>query len=484
MQLNEMKAHELLPLLKKKEISSTEITESVFKQIDQRKRVNAYISIMKDRAFQQAKIIDKKYSQGEIKKEYIAGIPMAVKDNICIKDFPTTCGSKILNGFRPPYNGTVIEKITRHLGIIVGKTNMDEFAMGSSTETSFFGPTLNPHNLEYIPGGSSGGSAAAVADNQTILAIGSDTGGSIRQPAALCGVVGMKPTYGLVSRYGLVAFASSLDQIGTFSRDVKDSALLLNVIAGYDPNDSTSIKSETIDYTKGLEENIKNLKIGVPREYFIEGIDKRIKARVQKVISDLEKEGAVVEPVNLPHTKYAVADYYIIAPSEASSNLARYDGVKYGYRSGSSGSDKDLLSMYFNTRREGFGEEVKRRILIGTFSLSSGYYDAYYLKAMKVRTCIKNDFEKAFKKCDCLITPTSPTPAFKLGEKTEDPLKMYLSDIFTISANLAGIPGISIPCGKTDEGLPIGLQILASHFQEKKMLKLAYQAEQLLKKEM
>jgi len=484
MDLNKMKAWQLLKLLRKKEVSSYEITDAVFKRIEERKFINAYISIFKEYALKGAREIDEKYNKGEIQNNhFIAGIPIAIKDNICFKGYPTTCGSRMLEKFIPPYDATVIKKVNFHGGVIIGKTNMDEFAMGSSTETSHFGPTLNPHNPDYIPGGSSGGSAAAVADFQAVLALGSDTGGSIRQPAALCGVVGLKPTYGLVSRYGLVAFASSLDQIGTFARDVKDTALLLNVIAGYDSKDSTSVNIEIPNYLQEIEKGIKNFKVGVPKEYFVEGIDKEVREKVENLIKKLEKEGAIIEETSLPHTEYAIADYYIIAPSEASSNLARYDGVKYGYRSNTPSSDKNLIEMYFNTRCEGFGAEVKRRILIGTYSLSSGYYDAYYLKALKVRTLIKQDFDEAFKKYDCLITPTSPTPAFRLGEKLDDPLKMYLSDIFTISANLAGIPGISIPVGKSSNNLPIGAQLLAAHFQEKKLLQIAYIAEKLVEKE-
>ncbi len=477
-ELNEYKAWELLNLLKKGETTGREITDSVFKKIEAGKKINGYISTFKEEAINAASEVDKKYKNKEITaKQYIAGIPIAVKDNICYKGHRTTCASKILENFESPYNAFVIKKILEHNGIITGKCNMDEFAMGSSTETSFFGPTLNPNNTDYIPGGSSGGSAAVVADNQAILALGSDTGGSIRQPAAFCGVVGIKPTYGLVSRYGLVAFASSLDQIGGFANDVKDIALLMNVIVGHDKKDSTSVKMDHTDYYKDLEKlPLKGIKIGLPKEYYIEGVDKEVKDRIEDVIKLLEKEGAVVEKMSLPHTQYAVADYYIIAPAEASANLSRYDGVRYGRRAG---SDK-LIDMYFKSRGEGFGDEVKRRILIGTYSLSSGYYDAYYLKAQKVRTLIKQDFDKAFKKYDCVITPISPTTVFKLGEKVNDPLQMYLSDIFTLSANLAGIPGISIPAGIDSKGLPIGLQILCKHFDEKKMLQISYNVEQII----
>ncbi len=482
MKLNELTALQLLDMLKKREISSYEITDALFKRIEERNGINAYISLFKGYAYKEAREADELYESGNIEGKGILGIPIAIKDNITLKGYPTTCASKILENFIAPYDATVVERILEKGGVIIGKTNMDEFAMGSSTETSYFGPTLNPHNPERIPGGSSGGSAAAVADNQAIFALGSDTGGSIRQPASLCGVVGLKPTYGLISRFGLVAFASSLDQIGPITKDVKDAALLLNVIAGYDKRDSTSVNIEIPDYLEGIEEGIKGIKIGKPEEYFIEGVDREIKERIEKIIKLVEKEGAIFEDMSLPHTEYAVADYYIIAPSEASSNLSRYDGVKYGYRSKSGDAENDLLEMYFNTREEGFGPEVKRRILLGTYSLSSGYYDAYYLKALKVRTLIKEDFDKAFEKYDVLITPTTPTVAFKLGEKVNDPLQMYLSDIFTISVNLAGIPAISIPAGKNSEGLPIGVQIMTKHFNEKLLLRVAYAIEEIIKK--
>ena len=484
MDLNKHKARELLNLLKKGEISCLELTKSVLNRISERKKINAYNLVLEESALQQATEIDKKYKTKTISPQHlIAGIPIAIKNNICTKNIMTNCSSKILENYKPPYDATVIKQIKEQNGIIIGKTNMDEFAMGSSTETSFYDPTLNPHNLECIPGGSSGGSAAAVADDQTILSLGSDTGGSIRQPAALCGIVGMKPTYGLVSRYGLIAFASSLDQIGGFAKDVKDMALLLNVLAGHDHKDSTSINQKKEDYFSNIEQiNIKKLKIGMPKEYFIEGMDPEIKNRINQVISYLEKEGVKVEQTSLPNTEYAVAVYYIIAPSEASANLARYDGVKYGFRSQSNESKDNLIEMYFNTRKEGFGDEVKRRILLGTYALSSGYYDAYYLKALKVRTLIKQDFDKVFSKYDCIITPTSPSPAFKIGEKTNDPLQMYLSDIFTISANLAGIPGISIPAGKNSTGLPIGIQLLGKQLDEKKLLQISFAIEQIIQK--
>ncbi len=401
------------------------------------------------------------------------GVPILIKDNICVEGRYTTCASKILEGFKPPYSATVIERLRQEGAILSGRANMDEFAFGSSCETSCCGPTRNPWRTDRIPGGSSGGSAAAVAADEAVMALGSDTGGSVRQPAALCGVVGLKPTYGRVSRYGLIAFASSLDQIGPITKDVRDCALLLSVIAGYDPMDSTSVDIGVPDYTKALINDVKGLKIGIPKEYFIEGIDREVKGAVLDAVKLLEKLGAKSEEVSLPHTEYAVSTYYIIAPAEASSNLARFDGVEYGMR-----AQGRLIDMYKDTRYKGFGSEAKRRIILGTYVLSSGYYDAYYLKALKVRTKLKEDFDNVFKDFDCVITPTSPTAAFKIGEKTNDPLKMYLSDIFTIPANLTGIPGISIPCGFTKDNLPIGLQILARPFDEEMLLRVAYTFEE------
>ncbi|MBA3060474.1 MAG: Asp-tRNA(Asn)/Glu-tRNA(Gln) amidotransferase subunit GatA, partial [Nitrospirae bacterium] len=399
---------------------------------------------------------------------------VAIKDNMCTKGIRTTCSSKILADFIPPYESTVTSRLRENGYVLIGKTNLDEFAMGSSTENSGFFTTRNPWDIERIPGGSSGGSAAAVAADECIAALGSDTGGSIRQPASLCGVVGLKPTYGRVSRYGLVAFASSLDQIGPITKNVKDSAILLNIISGNDPFDSTSAPVAVPDFTKVLGNEIKGLKIGIPKEYFIKGMDSEIEESVKTAIKKLESLGAVPVDISLPHTEYAAAAYYVLATSEASSNLARYDGVKYGFRA----EGKDLMEMYMNTRAQGFGAEVKRRIMLGTYALSSGYYDAYYKKAQQARTLIKTDFEKAFNSVDMIVTPTSPTAAFKSGEKTEDPLQMYLSDIFTISVNLAGIPAISIPCGFTSSNLPIGLQIIGKHFDEESILKAAYAYEQ------
>ncbi len=405
----------------------------------------------------------------------LEGIPVLVKDNICVKDEETTCSSKILKGFKPPYDATVVRKLKEEGAVLIGKANMDEFAFGSSCETSCYGPTRNPWDLDRIPGGSSGGSAAAVAGDETIMALGSDTGGSIRQPAALCGVVGLKPTYGRVSRYGLIAFASSLDQIGPITKDVEDAALLLGVIAGYDEMDSTSVDIPVPDYAGSLVNDVKGLRIGVPKEYFVKGIDREVEAAVKRSITVFKDLGASVVDISLPHTEYAVSAYYIIGSAEASSNLARFDGAHYGYRAPDA---KDMLDMYVRTRSESFGSEAKRRILLGTYCLSSGYYDAYYLKALKVRTKIKEDFDGAFRSCDLIVMPTSPTPAFRIGEKTNDPLAMYLSDIFTIPANLAGLPGISIPCGFTRSGLPIGLQIMARPFAEETIFRAAYTFEQ------
>ena len=467
--LNRLTIHELQGLLRSGEATSTEIVQSVFERIDAVEgRVHAYITLMKEYAFAEAAKADKDIKAGNIKP--LTGIPIALKDIVCTKGFLTTCGSHILHNYIPPYNATVVENLKDAGAVFTGKTNMDEFAMGSSTETSYFGITRNPYALDRIPGGSSGGSAAAVAADECIASIGSDTGGSIRQPAALCSVVGMKPTYGRVSRFGLIAFASSLDQIGPFTKDVEDCAIMMNAIAGYDPRESTSVPLDVPDYTACISRGIDGWKVGIPKEYFIEGIDPEVMEAMQKAIKTIEGLGAACVEISLPHTEYCLAVYYIIAPAEASSNLARYDGVKYGFRAQDS---SELLDMYKKTRSAGFGAEVKRRIMIGTYALSSGYYDAYYKKASQVRALIKRDFEEAFATCDAILTPTSPTPAFKIGEKMDDPLQMYLSDIFTISTNLAGIPGISVPCGFTKGGLPIGAQFLAGHFEEGKLIQIA-----------
>ena len=474
MELQKLTIHQLHELLSKKEVTSKEVTESFLKRIELVDgKVHAYTTLTPELAIKQAKQADENIRQGKLNT--LTGIPLAIKDVLCIQGVKTTCGSKILENFIAPYDATVIKKLKEKDVVFIGRTNMDEFAMGSTTETSHFGTTRNPWNLERIPGGSSGGSAAAVSADECIAALGTDTGGSIRQPAACCGLVGLKPTYGRVSRFGLVAFASSLDQIGPMTKDVKDTAILMNDICGYDPLDSTSANKEVPNYTQVLGREVKGMSVGIPREYFIEGLDTEVEEAIREAIKVLEGLGMNIKEVSLPHTEYAVAVYYLIAPAEASSNLARYDGVRYGYRTQ---EDVGLLDMYKHSRSEGFGAEVKRRIMLGTYALSAGYYDAYYKKASQVRTLIRNDFEKAFKECDVIVTPTYPTTAFKIGEKVDNPLKLYLSDIFTIPANLAGMAGISIPCGLSSEGLPIGLQILANFFQEEKLLKVAHAYEQ------
>jgi aspartyl-tRNA(Asn)/glutamyl-tRNA(Gln) amidotransferase subunit A len=468
--------NELHNLLKKREITSKEITESFLEKINElNKEINSFITVCDDIALKQAEEADKKIDSGEFSE--LTGIPLGIKDLICTSGIKTTCGSKILHNYIPTYNATVYERLLEQSIVTLGKNNMDEFAMGSSNETSHFGPVKNPNSLDRVPGGSSGGSAAAVASNQCAASLGSDTGGSIRQPASFCGVVGLKPTYGRVSRYGLIAFASSLDQIGPITKNVEDAAILLKAISGYDNRDSTSVNIEVPDYLSNLKkECLKGLKIGVPKEYFIEGINKEVKNCVENKLKELGKNGAEIIEISLPHTEYAVAVYYIIAPAEASSNLARFDGVKYGYRTE---NYDNLLDMYKKTRAEGFGDEVKRRIMLGTYALSSGYYDAYYLKASKVRNLIKQDFAEAFKNVDVIVCPVTPTTAFKIGEKVDNPLEMYLNDIFTIPLNLAGTCGISIPIGKDSDNLPIGLQIIGNFFEEEKILNVAYNIEQL-----
>ncbi len=474
MKLNELTVSELRRLLDNRGIKPQEVLDDVYNRIDAvEDKVKAYITITKDSAYEMAK--DAEQAILSNKQSLLTGIPVAVKDNMCTKGISTTCASKMLHNFKPPYESTVTARLKEQEYILIGKTNLDEFAMGSSTENSGFHTTRNPWDPERVPGGSSGGSAAAVAADECIAALGSDTGGSIRQPAALCGVVGLKPTYGRVSRYGLVAFASSLDQIGPITKNVMDSAIMLNAVAGHDPLDSTSAPAEVPDFANFLGQDIKGLKIGIPKEYFIEGMDKDVDDAVRSAVKKLESLGAIPVEVSLPHTGYAVAAYYILATSEASSNLARYDGVKYGFRAQ---GGKDLLEIYMNARSQGFGAEVKRRIMLGTYALSAGYYDAYYKKGQQVRTLIKQDFDNAFKEADVIVTPTSPTPAFKVGEKSTDPLQMYLSDIFTISVNLAGVPAISIPCGFTKNNLPIGLQMIGRHFDEGLILKAAYAYEQ------
>lgn len=466
MKLETLTAHELLDMIKAGTTTPDAIYDAVRGRIDAvEKDIHAY-----------ARVFDKQDLTGGQ-----CPIPIAIKDNMCIAGRETTCSSKILKGFVSPYDATVIAKLKDTGAVIVGQANMDEFAFGSSTETSCYGPTFNPWDRTRVPGGSSGGSAAAVAAHEAIWALGSDTGGSIRQPAAFCGVVGLKPTYGLVSRYGLIAFGSSLDQIGPITKDVTDAALLMNIIAGYDPQDSTSFQSRSpvSDYTQALQNDVKGLKIGIPKEYFIEGLSPDVEGAVKAAMDVLKLKGAEFVEISLPHTKYAVSVYYIVATAEASSNLARFDGVQYGLRCIPTQARKSsIVDMYEETRDKGFGTEAKRRIMLGTYSLSSGYYDAYYLRGLKVRTLIKRDFDNAFEGVDAILTPTTPTPAFRIGEKMDDPLSMYLSDIYTISANLSGIPAMSIPCGFSKEGLPVGVQLMANLFNEEMIFRIAYTYEQ------
>lgn len=480
MELDQLTAIEINNLLQKKEISARETASYFLDRIsadEQRSdKINAFINVFPEQMLKTAENADKRLAEGD--RSPLLGVPVALKDNINWHGTPTTCGSKILTGYNASYSAHVVEQLLLAGSLFPGKTNMDEFAMGSSNETSAFGLVRNPANRECIPGGSSGGSAAAVAAGFSPLALGSDTGGSIRQPAALCGVVGLKPTYGLVSRFGLVAFASSLDQIGTFSKTVADSALLLNAIAGHDQRDSTSVNTDIPDYTSGLDGTLKGKTVGIPVEYFQQGLHSEIDEKIKHIIKLLESEGASVKEISLPHTEYATSVYYIIAPAEASANLARFDGVRYGKRTD---NPENLAAVYDKSRGEGFGDEVKRRILLGTYVLSSGYYDAYYKKAQQVRTLIRNDFSSAFSECDVLLTPTTPATAFNIGEKMDDPVAMYLSDIYTISANLAGIPGISIPAGKNKAGLPIGVQLLGNHFKEANLLQFAHRLEKLTK---
>ena len=474
MQLFLLTAHEIHELLIKKEISAEELNKAIYARIEAvDDRIQAYITRTAGKALGQARAVDKQISNGE-KVTPLAGIPIAIKDNICTDGIKTTAGSKILSNYTPPYSATVVKKLEAAGATIAGKVNLDEFAMGSSNENSAFFATRNPWDTSRVPGGSSGGSAAAVAAGAAVCSLGSDTGGSIRQPASFCGVVGMKPTYGAVSRYGLIAYASSLDQIGPFARDVTDCALMLNAICGHDPLDSTSAKQRAMDYTSFLKDDVRGLKLGVPEEYMVEGIDPDVRDLVIKAMEKLESLGAVVEYTTLPHTDYALPTYYLIAQAEASSNLARYDGVRYGVRTEGTG---DVMDMFMKTRSEGFGAEVKRRILLGTYALAAANYDHYYLKALKVRTLIKEDFVQAFKRYDLLLSPVSPTTAFPIGEKMDDPLQMYLSDICTISVNLAGMPGLSIPCGFVG-GLPVGLQLIGRPFDEGTLLRTAYTFEQ------
>ena len=467
MEIQKLTAVSLGKKIKEKEISVREALDAVFAQIDQTEdRYHAYVTLDKEGAYKQADAVQEKIDKGELTGA-LAGVPVAIKDNMCTKGLLTTCSSKILENYIPTYTASAVQNLTDAGCVIIGKTNMDEFAMGSTTETSYYGVTRNPHNPDHVPGGSSGGSAAAVALNECFFALGSDTGGSIRQPSAFCGITGMKPTYGTVSRYGLIAYGSSLDQIGPMTKNVTDCAAVLETIASYDKKDSTSMKREKYDFTSALVRDVKGLRIGLPKDYFGEGLDSEVKAAIFKAAETFRRMGAIVEEFDLGLVQYAIPAYYIIASAEASSNLERFDGVKYGYRTK---EYSDLHSMYKKTRSEGFGSEVKRRIMLGSFVLSSGYYDAYYLKALKTKALIKQEFDKAFEKYDIILAPAAPTTAPLLGSSLQDPIKMYLNDIYTISANLAGIPGLSIPCGKDKMGLPIGMQLLGGCFQEKTLL--------------
>lgn len=471
-------AHELAEKITTREITAEALARAVLERIAAcEETVHAYLSVQPDEALATARGVDRRLAAGE-PVGALAGIPVAVKDAICTKGVRTTCGSKMLESFVPPYDATVVARLRQADAVIIGKTNMDEFGMGSSNENSAFGPTRNPHDPSRVPGGSSGGSAAAVAAHEAILALGEDTGGSIRQPAAFCGVVGLKPTYGRVSRFGVIAYGSSFDQVGPVAGDVEDCARLLHVIAGHDPKDSTSAPEPVPDYAAALTPEIEGLRIGVPEEYFAGGPDPGVETAVRQAIQTLASLGARVESVRLPHVEYAIAAYYILVTAEASSNLARYDGVKYGFRGRPAPDEATLEETYIRTRSEGFGMEVKRRIMLGTYALSAGYYDAYYAKAQKVRTLIKRDFDRVFERVDALAAPTTPSTAFRFGEKVDDPLQMYLSDIYTVPSNLAGVPSISIPCGRDADGLPIGLQIIGPAFREDTVLRAAYAFEQ------
>jgi len=473
--LHELTAKETIQKIASNEVSAKECIQAVFERIHTLEdKINAYVTLVEEEALNKAKEIDRKVSEGKPVGR-LAGVAIAVKDAICTQGIPTTCSSRMLKNFVPPYDAEVIERIKREDGVIIGKTNMDEFAMGSSTETSYFGPTRNPWDLSRVPGGSSGGSAACIVTDEAILALGTDTGGSVRCPASYCSVVGLKPTYGLVSRYGLIAYANSLEQIGPMAKDVYDCALFLTVIAGHDSRDGTSVNLAPKDYTKFLNDDVEGFKIGVPREFFGEGTSDEVKKQVWSGIHKLEELGATYEETSLPTLEHSLAAYYIVAMSEASSNLARYDGLRYGYRVDK--DEGDWATVYSQNRRDGFGAEVRRRIILGTYALSAGYYNKYYLKALKVRTLIRKDFEEAFKKFDVLVGPTMPFPPFKIGEKIEDPIALYMSDVDTVSANLAGLPAISVPCGFRN-GLPIGMQIMAPHLREDLTLQAAYTFEQ------
>lgn len=476
MKYHDLSLRQAAEMLRKREVTSLELTKSAINRIEQTERyIKAFVTLTFDFALEQAKRVDKALAQG-FTLSPLAGIPMAIKDNICTKGIKTTCSSRMLEKFFPPYDATVSKKLlSENDGVMLGKLNMDEFAMGSSTENSAFHKTANPWNLSKVPGGSSGGAAASVSARQIFYSIGSDTGGSIRQPASFCGVVGLKPTYGAISRYGLIAYASSLDQIGPIARNVSDCARVLKAIVGHDERDTTSIYEMWPDFETGLSGDIRGIRIGIPEEYFGQGLDEEVKAQIDQAVNKLASLGANIEIISLPYTEYALSAYYIISCAEASSNLARFDGVKYGYRTS---VFKDLDDMYCKTRNEGFGIEVKRRIMLGNFVLSSGYYDAYYLKALKTRTLIKRDFDNAFLKVDVIVSPTSPSVAFGFGEKLDDPLKMYLTDVYTVPVNIAGLPAISMPCGFDAKGMPVGMQLIGKHFSENLLLNVAYAYEQ------
>lgn len=478
MELYNLTAHEVAKKLRDKEISVKDVVNSTFDRIEEKEpEIQAYLYVNKEEALKKAEEVQKGFDNNEEMPD-LAGIPVGIKDNICTKGIKTTCGSKMLENFIPPYDATVIEKLENEKAIITGKLNMDEYAMGSSTETSYFQKTKNPHNLECVPGGSSGGSAAAVAAGEAFLALGSDTGGSVRQPASFCGVVGLKPTYGSVSRNGLIAYASSFDQIGTLTRDVTDCAMLMNAISGHDNRDTTSLDIQLPNYKDSLVKGVEGLKIGIPKGFYGEGTNVEVKECIFEGVKVLEKAGAIIEEFEMPIVEYALPIYYVLAWAEASSNLARFDGIKYGHRAE---KFEDLQDLYCMSRSEGFGDEVKRRIMLGTYVLSSGYYDAYYNQALKARTVVKNTFDEAFRKYDVLITPTSPVTAFKIGEKIDNPLEMYLADICTVPINIAGLPAISVPCGKDNVGLPIGMQMIGKAFAEPTVIKTAYNLEQLMK---
>ncbi len=476
--LNRLTISSTVTAIQERQTTATALVEDFYKKIEaeDRGQTNAYLALSKDRAFAKAAQVDAIADKGD-PLPVLGGVPIAIKDVMNTRGVPTTAGSKILGSYIPPYDCTAVERLERAGAVLLGKTNCDEFAMGSSNENSAYGPVRNPRDPERVPGGSSGGSAACVAAGTAVASLGSDTGGSIRQPAAFCGVVGLMPTYGRVSRYGLIAFASSLDHIGPLTRSVKDAAILLQQISGRDPLDATTADVPVPDFVSGIGRPVAGVKLGIPKEYFGEGLDPEVRKAVEDAVQVLARAGCEVLPVSLPHTAYAVPTYYVVATAEASSNLARYDGVRYGYRSAQSNT---LSEMYRRSRDEGFGAEVKRRIMLGTYVLSAGYYDAYYLKAQKVRTLLARDFQEVFATVDAVVTPVTPTPAFRLGEKTEDPLAMYLADIYTVTADLTGIPGISVPCGKSSSGLPIGLQILGRHFDEGTVLKLAHALEHAL----